>query len=822
MTFNVALIGPYDHGKTMLAACLVRARSNQTQHGRPDKPMPPGGVWITTRNPDARFVAALADKSPTDPYSKLVTTLPRMFSFGHGARHYVGIDTPGLAHLSRRNTCHVLAAVDAVIVVVSPLELRAEDEALLREQLSVARHVGIERGVVLLNKTDHLSTDSDRGVLLAAVRATLREILQTCGFADEFPIVVGATGPTMAGESDWDTGRAVEAALDRLPEPVRDQTGPLRLPVLFDYRIAGRGVVAAGVLQRGSLEIGADVTVLGAPRAFASRHKEEVEWRSSIASLQIFGVEHTEIGAGAALGALVLGQRADGRSLRQPHPIVPESGFRTWEPTELVTWGMTLVQPGSAHTARRFRARWWFPAHLNPRPLSGRTSYLICAGAGHEAGAFELDAKRWIQPGDRLTVTVELATPMFVEPGMRVMARADSIVALGEVVDLEPLEVLPRASRAPVVEPSGDSAAALKAARAETRRLRKLEPEDRALRAALLRLADLEAECGNDAGAEEAFVDALGHLHPEGYALARSFTWQQLGATPSQAFALVFRSEGPRWSGGWLAGVAVSLFERGRPADAVRAFDAAIERGRRARNGPSEQAWLLASLGAPLIPCDLARAKTVLEQALALLTDPKDSRIAATAHLNLASLCLDTNQLEAATQHLEQAEALSRERAPDWTGLLLVSRAMLDVANGLVAEGIDAAARALAMHADDPRWTAIACSTHGFAKLCSGDHEGAYETLRRAHELLHANQQTNSAARAACYAAVAQARSSEHVADANTSRILAEAEQTLRSVGDRHGLVIVAACRCVLQGGPAPDLRAGPIEARLLLRHVTG
>lgn len=407
--YNVAVIGPCGHGKTMLAACLVHA---QPQTGARD---PVQALVAHSGGYHGRW----SGFPPANSYDHR-SVRPTPFRFATAARVYTGFDCPGLATLARRSSS-LLTAMDAVIVVVSPLELDGAALESLGEQLSVAHHMGVTSVIGFLNKCDHFESLGDRDEVCGDAEARVRRAAHASGFIGErIAFARGAAGPEVGGDPRF-SGAAtdVASALDACSARPRSPDAPLMFPVLRAHRIAGRGSVAAGILARGRIAEGDRVRVLGARRSWFNRHVATTAFDSEVLSLREFDQPRGHAEAGAAIGALLRPRNeAD------------------WQAAYEICHGVTIVGRGADATTR-FAGRFRF---IGPPGTTHRASaaHLFYAGMGREAGALELASDRSIDAGEVVQAVVTLAMPMYLEVGMRLFVRRDRIAALGEVTSLAP------------------------------------------------------------------------------------------------------------------------------------------------------------------------------------------------------------------------------------------------------------------------------------------------------------------------------------------------------------------------------------------------
>ena len=331
--------------------------------------------------------------------------------------------------------------------------------------------------------------------------------------------------------------------------------------------------------------------------------------------------------------------------------------------------------------------------------------------------------------------------------------------------------------------------------------------------AALSPVAQTNAERDTSRGAADDFTTLLLSADPEGAELAPLVTWRDLGPTPRQAFLFVAPVCGYEHRGGWLAAVAELFLGCGRLADCVRVFERAIAIARLHRSPDHDLGRMLAVLGGALVAHDVSRANAVFEEAHAVIDAEREPGIAAALELNWGALCMDLGRLTDAARRLSRAAKLAPS-AHNWIATVNMQRTLLDIERGETRAALDKALGAeRAFDVAVRRGGAVAAQ--GFAHLCALRDEAALEQLDRAQRFLRETD-SRQAARVDCYRVVANATT---MTAEERGNLLASAEAVLEQCGDRQGLVIAAVCRHLALDGRLPDLQAGPIEARLLLRR---
>jgi elongation factor Tu len=259
---NVGTIGHFAHGKTTLTAALS---ARLARAGRP------AATAIAVINRGGQWRGGGITIGCLSGYVEYVTN----------KRHYSHVDCPGHADYVK-NALIGLSQMNTAIVVVS-----ATDSVMrqTREHAVIARHMGVERAVVFVNKCDLVADEA----LLDLVEEECREALIDAGFeGDSTTVVRGSALGALAGEARWVA--ALDALIETIDEtsedlPMRDES-PALLPLWNRYSIAGRGTVVTGVLQRGTIRKGDLLQVL-TPTSSSTHEVGDVEtYRQTLSSAQ--------------------------------------------------------------------------------------------------------------------------------------------------------------------------------------------------------------------------------------------------------------------------------------------------------------------------------------------------------------------------------------------------------------------------------------------------------------------------------------------------------------------------------------------------------
>ena len=366
---NIGTIGHVDHGKTTLTAAITKVLAEKGQAEFQDY--------------------ANIDKAPEER-ERGITINTAHVEYETDTRHYAHVDCPGHADYVK-NMITGAAQMDGAILVVS-----AADGPMpqTREHILLARQVGVPAIVVFLNKADMVDDEE----LIELVEMEVRELLSSYEFpGDEVPIVVGSALKALEGDAQY-VAKIDElmAAVDSyIPTPVRDTDKPFLMPVEDVFTITGRGTVATGRVERGEVNVGDTIEVVG----LAEESKSYV-----VTGLEMFRKTLDSAVAGDNVGALLRGvDRKDierGQVLAKPGSIHPHTKFKA----EVY---VLTKEEGGRHT----------PFFSNYRPqFYFRTTDVT--------GVVNLpEGVEMCMPGDNVTMDIELITPIAVEEGLRFAIR---------------------------------------------------------------------------------------------------------------------------------------------------------------------------------------------------------------------------------------------------------------------------------------------------------------------------------------------------------------------------------------------------------------
>ena len=371
---NIGTIGHVDHGKTTLTAAITKYLSLKGQASFEDY--------------------ANIDKAPEER-ERGITINTAHVEYETDARHYAHVDCPGHADYVK-NMITGAAQMDGAILVIAATD---GPMAQTKEHLLLARQVGVPYIVVFMNKTDLVDDEE----LLELVEMEIRETLDKYEFpGDDTPIIKGSAFKALDSAST-DVADPVYAPIAELmdavdsyiPTPDRKADLPFLMPVEDVMTISGRGTVVTGRVERGQLNAGDEVEIIG----LTEERKKTV-----VTSMEMFRKTLDFCEAGDNVGALLRGVGRDeverGQVLCKPGSINPHTKFH----------GQVYVlnkEEGGRHTPffNNYRPQFYF-----------RTTDVT--------GVITLpEGTEMCMPGDNVEMDVELITPIAIEEGLRFAIR---------------------------------------------------------------------------------------------------------------------------------------------------------------------------------------------------------------------------------------------------------------------------------------------------------------------------------------------------------------------------------------------------------------
>ena len=380
---NIGTIGHVDHGKTTLTAAITMA--------------------MAARGGTSGKAYDEIDSSPEEK-ARGITINTAHVEYETEGRHYAHVDCPGHADYVK-NMITGAAQMDGAILVVSGADGPMPQT---KEHILLAKQVGVPNIVVFLNKEDQVDDEE----LLELVDMEIRETLSNYDFpGDDIPVISGSallalealtSNPQVqAGEDKWvDKIFSLMDNVDEyIPTPARDTEKTFLMAVEDVFSITGRGTVATGRVERGTVTVGDNIEIIG-----------YVETRTAtVTGLEMFQKTLDESVAGDNVGVLLRGMQKEdierGMVLAKPSTITPHTKF------EAQVY-VLKKEEGGRHTP-------FFPGYrpqfyVRTTDVTGKIESFI-SDDGDEA--------TMVMPGDRVKMVVELIQPVAIEDGMRFAIR---------------------------------------------------------------------------------------------------------------------------------------------------------------------------------------------------------------------------------------------------------------------------------------------------------------------------------------------------------------------------------------------------------------
>jgi len=367
---NVGTIGHVDHGKTTLTAAITKVAASK-------------GL--------AKYVAYdQIDKAPEER-ERGITIATAHVEYETANRHYAHVDCPGHADYVK-NMITGAAQMDGAILVVS-----AADGPMpqTREHVLLARQVNVPYIVVFLNKCDMV----DDKELMDLVELEVRELLTKYDFpGDKTPIIKGSALKAVEGDKgelgEGAIVKLMEALDSYIPVPERDLDKPFLMPVEDVFSISGRGTVATGRIEKGRVKVGEEIELVGI----------RATQKTVVTGVEMFRKLLDEGQAGDNVGVLLRGLKREdverGQVLAKPGSITPHKKFKA----EVY---ILTKEEGGRHTPffNGYRPQFYF-----------RTTDVT--------GVCQLPkGVEMVMPGDRVSVEVELITPIAMDKELRFAIR---------------------------------------------------------------------------------------------------------------------------------------------------------------------------------------------------------------------------------------------------------------------------------------------------------------------------------------------------------------------------------------------------------------
>ncbi len=361
---NIGTIGHVDHGKTTLTAAITKVLSERVE----------GNAAVDFAN---------IDKAPEER-ERGITISTAHVEYETANRHYAHVDCPGHADYVK-NMITGAAQMDGAILVVAATD---GVMAQTKEHILLSRQVGVPYIVVFMNKCDMVDDEE----LLELVEMEITEQLEEYEF-EGCPIIKGSALKALEDPTcEWGDKimELMETVDSYIPDPQRDTDKPFLMPVEDVFTITGRGTVATGRVERGTLHLNDELEILGV--------KEDVQ-KTVVTGIEMFRKQLDEAMAGDNIGALLRGINRD-----------------------QIERGQVLAKPGSVTCHRKFTAQVYVltkdeggrhtPFFNNYRPqFYFRTTDVtgVCALPG---------GTEMCMPGDNIEMTIELIHPVAMEQGL--------------------------------------------------------------------------------------------------------------------------------------------------------------------------------------------------------------------------------------------------------------------------------------------------------------------------------------------------------------------------------------------------------------------
>jgi elongation factor Tu len=380
---NIGTIGHVDHGKTTLTAAITKVLSERGLAEKKD--------------------FSQIDNAPEEK-ERGITINTSHVEYSTLNRHYAHVDCPGHADYVK-NMVTGAAQMDGAIIVVA-----ATDGPMpqTREHILLARQVGVPALVVFMNKVDMV----DDPEMLELVEMEMRELLSFYNYpGDDIPIIQGSALGGLNGEASWvaKIDELMNAVDTYIPIPVRAVEKDFLMPVEDVFTITGRGTVATGRIERGIINSGDPVEILGLGAE---------NLKSTVTGVEMFRKILDRGEAGDNVGLLLRGvektQIRRGMVICKPNSVKPYQEFKA----EVY---VLSKEEGGRHTPffNKYRPQFY----MRTTDVTGEI--------------FLPEGVEMVMPGDNITVTVKLINPVAMEKGLRFAIREGGrTIGAGQVTDI--------------------------------------------------------------------------------------------------------------------------------------------------------------------------------------------------------------------------------------------------------------------------------------------------------------------------------------------------------------------------------------------------
>ena len=371
---NIGTIGHVDHGKTTLTAAITK--------------------YLSLVNGSEFLDYSQIDNCPEER-ARGITINSRHVEYETANRHYAHVDCPGHADYVK-NMITGAAQMDGAILVVAGTD---GPLAQTREHVLLARQVGVPALVVFMNKTDLVDDEE----ILDLVEMEVRDLLSSYDFpGDDIPVIRGSARNALESTSTDPNApefacikELMDAVDSYIPTPERQSDKPFLMPVEDVFSISGRGTVATGRVERGTVKVGDAVEIVGL---------SDEKGSSVVPGVEMFHKLLPQAEAGDNIGVLLRGVAKDG-----------------------IERGQVLCKPGTVHPHTKFVGH----VYCLTEKEGGRKKPFV---SGYRpqfyfrttdvTGTIELpEGTDMCRPGDNVDMTVELITPIAMEEGLRFAIR---------------------------------------------------------------------------------------------------------------------------------------------------------------------------------------------------------------------------------------------------------------------------------------------------------------------------------------------------------------------------------------------------------------
>ena len=381
---NVGTIGHVDHGKTTLSAAITSYCANKFG--------------------DKALKFDEIDNAPEEK-ERGITINTRHLEYQSDKRHYAHIDCPGHADYIK-NMITGAAQMDGSILVIA-----ASDGVMAqtREHLLLARQVGVPKIIVFLNKVDQLDGDEE---MLMLVEEEVKDVVSSYGFSPDTPIIKGSAFKALNEASDPANTACIEELLTAMDtwfdDPERAEDKPFLMPIEDIFTISGRGTVVTGRIERGVVNMGDAVQIVGI----------KPTQDTTVTGIEMFQKTLDQGIAGDNVGILLRGvEKKDvvrGQVLAKPASITPHTKF------EAQLYVLTEAEGGRHSSFRNgYRPQFYF----RTTDITGT----VMLGDGVEM----------VNPGDNVKIIGELIHPIAMDEGLKLAIREGGrTIASGQVTKI--------------------------------------------------------------------------------------------------------------------------------------------------------------------------------------------------------------------------------------------------------------------------------------------------------------------------------------------------------------------------------------------------